>query len=130
MPRIHARIFRIRNYECDAYGHLNNANYLRFMQEIAFDASAAAGYDHKKYEQMKRTWLIRATEIEYIAPVLYNDQIEVKTWVADFRRASSRRVYEFRQAGQSALVAQAYTDWVFIDAQTGGMAGNRWHAAC
>jgi len=45
MPLIHERAFRVRHYECDAYGHVNHANYLRYMQEAALDASAAAGYD-------------------------------------------------------------------------------------
>ncbi len=48
-PPIHVpfleRAFRVRSYECDGYGHVNHANYLRYMQEAAFDASAAAGYD-------------------------------------------------------------------------------------
>lgn len=44
MPLIHTRQFRIRHYECDAYGHLNNVNYLRYMQETAFDASAVRHY--------------------------------------------------------------------------------------
>ena len=50
MPLVHTRNFRVRHYECDAYGHLNNANYLRYMQEAAFDASAAAGYGMLRYE--------------------------------------------------------------------------------
>lgn len=115
MPLIHTRPFRIRAYECDAYGHLYNANYLRLMQETAFDASAAAGYDLARYDAMQRTWLIRETEIEYILPLRYNDEVEIKTWVADFRRASSRRRYEFWKKDSNELAARAYTDWVFID---------------
>jgi acyl-CoA thioester hydrolase len=115
MPLIHTRPFRIRAYECDAYGHLYNANYLRLMQETAFDASAAAGYDLARYDAMQRTWLIRETEIEYILPLHYNQEIEIKTWVADFRRASSRRMYEFWKKETGELAARAYTDWVFID---------------
>ena len=45
MPKIYERNFRIRFYECDAYGHVNHANYLRFMQEAAIEASADVGYD-------------------------------------------------------------------------------------
>lgn len=118
MPRIHSRQFRIRNYECDAYGHLNNANYLRFMQETAFDASAAAGYDREKYEQLHHTWLIRNTDIEYLKPVLYGDVMEIKTWIVDFRRASSRRAYEFYLVATGELVARAFTDWVYLDTGT------------
>ena len=119
MPLTRTRLFRVRHYECDVEGRLRAANYVRYMQEAAFDASAAAGYDLARYEAMGYFWLIRETEIEYLQPVRYGDQIEVKTWVADFRRVRSRRAYEFRPAGGGPLVAVAQTDWAFLEMATG-----------
>jgi acyl-CoA thioester hydrolase len=118
MPHTYTRTFRVRYYECDAYGHLNSINYLRYMQETAFDASADAGYDLQRYEAMNRYWLVHETTIEYLLPLYYNQEVEVKTWIADFRRASSRRAYEFRLAQTNNLCARAFTDWVFLDATT------------
>ncbi len=118
MPLIHRRTFRIRSYECDAHGHLNNANYLRLMQETAFDASAAAGYDLARYQAMQRLWLIRETSLEFLKPLHENDRVEISTWISDFRRASSRRTYEFRLGPEQTLAARAYSDWVFLDAHT------------
>lgn len=115
MPLVHERTFRVRHYECDAYGHVNHAHYLRYMQEAAFDASAAAGYDIVRYEVMERHWLIRETEIMYLRPLTYGDSVKVKTWVADFHRVRSRRMYELSHADSSELIAQASTDWVYID---------------
>jgi len=119
MSRTYTRSFRVRYYECDAYGHLNSVNYLRFMQETAFDASADAGYDQQRYAAMDRYWLIRETTIEYLEPLYYNQEVQVKTWISDFRRVSSRRAYEFRLADSGQLCARAFTDWVFVDAATG-----------
>jgi acyl-CoA thioester hydrolase len=118
MPHTHTRIFRVRFYECDAYGHLNNANYLRYMQEAAFDASADAGFDFARYEELGHNWLVRESEIEYLRPLGYDDRVAVKTWVSDFRRASSRRRYEFTHLESGELVARAYTDWVYLDTKT------------
>jgi acyl-CoA thioester hydrolase len=119
MPLTHVRAFRVRYYECDAYGHVNHANYLRYMQEAAFDASAAAGYDLARYAAIGRHWLIRETDIEYIHPLRYGDTVQVKTWVVDFRRVRSRRAYEFRRDGTGELVARASTDWAYLNAATG-----------
>jgi acyl-CoA thioester hydrolase len=119
MPLTHVRTFRVRYYECDAYGHVNNANYLRYMQEAAFDASAAAGYDLARYAAIGRHWLIRETDIEYIHPLRYGDTVHVKTWVMDFRRVRSRRAYEFRRDGTNELVARASTDWAYLNDATG-----------
>jgi acyl-CoA thioester hydrolase len=115
MPLTHVRAFRVRQYECDAHGRVRCANYLRYMQEAALDASATAGYDVARYEAMGRAWLIRETDIEVVRPLRYGDSVQVKTYVADFRRVRSRRAYEFRRAGSGEWVARAHTDWVFID---------------
>ena len=115
MSLIHERTFKVRHYECDAYGHVNHANYVRFMQEAALDATAAAGYDPARYQAMERIWLVRHTDIIYLRPLTYGDSVIIKTWVVDFRRVRSRRAYEFRLANTGEMIAQAMTDWVFLD---------------
>lgn len=116
---IFKRTFRVRHYECDAYGHVNNANYLRYMQEAAMDASAAVGWDERRYLAIGHVWLIRETEIEYLIPLKYGDSVEVSTWVGDFRRVRSRRFYELRRASDGELCARASTDWVYVNRATG-----------
>lgn len=112
------RAFRVRHYECDAYGHVNHANYVRYMQETAFDASAAVGYDLARYRAEGHQWLIRETDITYLRPLVYGDTVIVKTWVADFRRVRSRRQYELRLQASGELVATAVTEWVYLNAAT------------
>lgn len=119
MPPVYTASFEIRHYECDAYGHLNNANYIRYMEEAAFGASASVGYSKARYEAMGYVWLVRATEIEYLKPLLHGETVEVKTWAGDFRRVRSRRMYEFRRVGESDLAARASTDWVYLEAGGG-----------
>jgi acyl-CoA thioester hydrolase len=116
---VHTRQFRVRHYECDLYGHLSNSNYVRYMQETAFDASAAAGYDMARYAAMDRYWLIHDTEVEFLSPARYGDTVEVKTWVVDFRHVRSQRAYELRRAGSGELVARGRTDWALINTATG-----------
>ena len=118
MPLTSTTAFRVRYVECDAYGHVNNANYLRYMQEAAFNASAEVGYDVNRYEVMGQYWLVRETEVEYIRPLVYGDAFEINTWVADFRRVRSRRAYEFRKPQSEDIIARGTTDWVFIDSVT------------
>jgi acyl-CoA thioester hydrolase len=119
MPPTHVRTFRVRHYECEASNRVSHASYLRYMQEAAFDASAAVGYDFARYETLGCSWLIRETEIKYVQPLRYGDAVEVKTWVIDFRRVRSRRAYEFRRVGTDGLVAQAVTDWAFLETSSG-----------
>ncbi len=118
MPLTFKRTFRVRSYECDAYGHVNHANYLRYMQESALDASAAVGYDEAKYAELGSIWLIRETNIEYLQSLRFGDSVEVTTWVGDFRRVRSRRFYELRRVSDGEMVAKASTDWVYLERAT------------
>ncbi|MCS6909426.1 MAG: acyl-CoA thioesterase [Anaerolineales bacterium] len=68
MPLTFTRKFRVCYSELDAYGHVNNAVYLRCMQETALDASAAR-YDLDRYRALNRAWLIHETDIEYLHPL-------------------------------------------------------------
>ncbi len=118
MPRTHERTFRVRHVECDANGSLYPAHVLRYMQEAAMDASTAAGYSVAWYDAHGRMWLIRATDLTLLHPVRSDDRVIIKTWVADFRRVRSRRAYEIHNAESGQVVAQAITDWVYLDMTT------------
>jgi len=119
MPRTYTRSFRVRYYECDAYGHVNHANYLRYATQAALEASADAGYDRAEYDALGTIWLIREAGLDYLRPVSYGETLEVKTWVSDFRRVRSRREYEMTLAGSGELVARGYSDWIYLSAQSG-----------
>ena len=43
MAHTYIHTIDVRHDECDVYGHLNNAVYLRYMQESAFRASEDVG---------------------------------------------------------------------------------------
>lgn len=118
MSVIHNEVFRVRYYECDAYGHLTDISHLRWMQEAAFGASTAVGYDFAHYSEAGHLWLVRETDIEYITPLEYGVEVRVKTWVADFRRAHSLRRYEFINTQTEQVVARAATDWVYINTES------------
>lgn len=129
MPLTTEFIQRVAYHECDPQLIVRDSSYLRYMQEAAFIASAAAGYWQDRLVAMRRVWLIREHQVDFLSPLRYGDQVRVITWVADFRRVRSRRAYEIRgrgipgytneQTGDERLVARAFTDWVFLDLDTG-----------
>jgi acyl-CoA thioester hydrolase len=109
--------FTVRQYECDAYGHLNNVTYVRWMQEVAIEASAYVGWTLDRLNALNSAWVIRETDIEYLLPLYYGETVTVRTWVEDFRKVRSLRRYEFLRA-DGTKVAHATTDWVYIDKTT------------
>jgi acyl-CoA thioester hydrolase len=119
MPPTHKSLLSVRYHECDAYGHVNNAHYARYMQEAAFEASAAAGYPHTWYTEHDRVFAIRATQIEFLQQAAYRDALEVKTWISDTRRVTARRQYEIRNTQTGALICRGHSDWVLASPATG-----------
>jgi YbgC/YbaW family acyl-CoA thioester hydrolase len=117
MPFVNTSVFRIRHYECDANGWLRTPTLLGYMQEAAFDASAAVGWSARRYEEVGYQWFAYETQLELLKPLRYMDTLEIRTWIANFRRVRSLRNYEIYREGE--LVARGGTDWVFISATTG-----------
>ena len=109
----HTETYTIRHDECDAYGVLNNAAYLRLAQETAWRHSIAAGFGYGYYEDLQRAWVARESSIEYIQTVTYGDKLAVTTLVPSTRRSMARRSFEFRL--ERELVAKSHTDYVFLD---------------
>ncbi|MDJ0751947.1 MAG: acyl-CoA thioesterase [Ardenticatenaceae bacterium] len=113
----HVLQFPVRYHECDAYHHVNHANYVRYMAEAAFSASAKVGYTEEKLKKTNAVWLVRGHNIEFVNPYTFGDQVKIETWVTNFRRVRSLRQYVFWKGNQVA--ARASTDWVYADRQTG-----------
>ncbi|MGO9585815.1 MAG: acyl-CoA thioesterase [Limisphaerales bacterium] len=70
-------------------------------------------------QSLGATWIIRTHRIEYLSPAFAGDAITVETWVANFRKVRSLRRYKFLRAADQTVLAEAETDWVFVDVATG-----------
>jgi acyl-CoA thioester hydrolase len=106
--------------EIDPLGHANNIAYLEWMQAAAIGHSAAQGWSGEGYRERGWAWVVRSHAIEYRLPAVAGDRIEVRTWVCDMRRFTSRRKYALYR-GES-LLARAETNWAFVNVQTGRLA--------
>jgi len=102
----------------DQNGHVNNVEYLRWMQDAAMEHSETAGCTQAT-NAAGATWVVRTHKIEYLKPAFAGDRVVVMTWVANFRRVLSLRKYRIIRPADNALLAEGETDWVFVDAQKG-----------
>lgn len=102
----------------DANGHVNNVEFVRWMQQAAVSHSDSVGCTAATFA-VGATWVVRSQHIEYARPAVQGDQIEVRTWVENVRRAFTLRKYEFVRPADGLTLARGETDWVFVDARTG-----------
>lgn len=113
MP-MHVAAFRVRHYECDAYGHLNNLSYVRYLHEAALEADAPA--DPGAALSAESLWQTRRLDIEYLQPVRYGDTVTVGLSAATVAGTAMRRSYELRLHGSGELVAQAQIEASLVEA--------------
>jgi acyl-CoA thioester hydrolase len=102
----------------DGNGHVNNVEYVRWMQEAAVRHFESAGGE-PLMDAAGATWVVRSHHVEYLRPALAGERIRVRTWVHDFRRVMSLRKYEFSRATDGTALARGETEWVFVDTATG-----------
>jgi acyl-CoA thioester hydrolase len=110
--------FTVPPTSVDGNGHVNNVEYVRWMQDVAMKHSDSVGCNQATKEA-RATWVARSHRIEYLRPAFANERVVILTWVCNFRKVRSTRKYRFLRAADDALLAEGETDWVFVDAQTG-----------
>ncbi len=121
MPRIYRYPITVAPESIDALGHVNNQEYVRWMQEAAIAHSIAQGWPLERYVAQGQGWVVRRHTVEYLKPAFAGDALALFTWVASFERSSSPRRYVFYRAADRAVVARAETLWVFVDFRTGSL---------
>ncbi|RIK53999.1 MAG: acyl-CoA thioesterase [Chloroflexi bacterium] len=118
-PPIYAKIITIPPSAIDENGHVNNVVYVQWMQDIAVEHYASLG--GIEAQGPDSTWVVRQHSIEYLLPAFAGEEIEIRTWVENIRKARSLRRYEFVRKGDGKILVKGETDWVFVDVKTGNL---------
>lgn len=115
MPRF-ARAFTANAADIDELGHVNNAVWVRWIQEIAVAHwEAVAPTDHLA----AHVWVVTRHEIEYRGNVGLGDAVTGETWVADPPKgARFNRQVRFVGADGKVMV-EAVTTWALLDRASG-----------
>jgi len=118
MTHVYTTRFRVRHYELSPTGHVHHDVYQQYLHQLSFEASADAGYGLKRYAELGTMWFIRTIIVEYGRPVGFDDEIEARTWVSDFRRFRSHREYVLTHVPSGDMVLRGRADWVYLDVHT------------
>lgn len=114
MPAVFEYCLTVPTEAIDGQGHVNNLEYVRWMQDAAVAHSNAQGWPAARYRELGAGWVARSHWIEYLQPAFAGDSVVVYTWVADFRKIRSLRKYKMVRTADRTVLAVAETDWAFI----------------
>ncbi len=118
-PSIHSKHFEVPADAIDQQGHVSNLAYVAWMQDVAIEHSAAAGWPMDRYLALGAGWVVRSHFIEYLRPAFAGDRLGLHTWVPRFDQRSTPRRYLFVREPGHQVVAEAETRWVFVDLSSG-----------
>jgi YbgC/YbaW family acyl-CoA thioester hydrolase len=106
------RSFPVRGTEIDAWGHVNNAVYLQWLEDVRWEMYRAFDFSLQSGDVLP---VIRHVELDYRAECLMGDEVEVTLWprhagTTSFKLGMSVRIAaadDAQRVGQVAAVAQA-----------------------
>jgi len=118
-PRVHVERFAVGSDAIDANRHVNNKEYLHWMEAIAIAHSAACGWTLERYVAAGTSWYVRSHSVDYLTPAFEDDRLVAATWVASMETSSSSRRYAFLRESDRRPVALARTLWIHVDSTRG-----------
>jgi acyl-CoA thioester hydrolase len=111
-------LLRVRHYEMDALGHVNNAVYQNYLEQAAIEHSEHLGLTLDVYREFGCVFVMRRVEIDYLRPAVAGENLEVTTWLKQVQGTRALRCYEIRKQHEENLLVKAEALWVWVDAQT------------
>lgn len=119
MSAVHLWQFPVPDDAIDALGHVNNLAYLGWMQDVAIAHSEIQGWPMARYLERRQSWVVLSHAIRYLRPAFAGEDIAIATWISDFHPLQSRRRYAFLRKSDGKQLADAETNWAYVDLRSG-----------
>lgn len=113
-PLVHSTRWRVRSYEVDQNGHVNNAVYLNYAEALTVEHAEASGYGRAWSEAHGGAWVVRRHEVEYLRPAVMGDELELTVRVELVRGVRGVRRTTICRVADGAPVADVLSEWVWV----------------
>jgi len=113
-PLAYAARWRVRSYEIDQNGHVNNAVYLNYAEALTVEHAEASGYGRAWTEAHGGAWVVRRHEVLYKRPARMGDELVLTVRVELVRGVRGVRRTTIALAADGAPVAEVWSEWVWV----------------
>ncbi|QEN05129.1 acyl-CoA thioesterase [Thiospirochaeta perfilievii] len=103
---------KVRHYECDAYGHVNNANYLNYLEHARSEFLKQIGFDYASFVAEGYGVYVVKISISYKSSALPEDALDIFTKVTERKKASGVFYQEIKRG--ETLICVAEVTWASI----------------
>jgi acyl-CoA thioester hydrolase len=109
---------RVRYAETDQMGVVYHANHFIWFEVGRVELFRQLGFSYKDMELQDGCFIaVVDAQCRYRAPVHYDDEVVVRTYLKHVREKVIRFGYELRNAQNGALLAEGETTHIVADAQ-------------
>jgi acyl-CoA thioester hydrolase len=110
---------RVRSYELDSFGHVNNSVYLNYLEEARSEYLRTVGLSFNDFVPHGVHLVIVESHVKYITPSRYGDEIRIAGRFRDVTPVSLTIDYRLTDPTTGRVIATAWTRGAFVNAQTG-----------
>lgn len=111
--------FGVRSYEIGRLGIVSTGTLLRYLEHVATEASAAAGFPRSWYDAHDSAWVVRQMTFELERPIMLTDELAFDTWPSQYARIQAYREYLVASQNSGRMLARAHAHWVYVGRQRG-----------
>ncbi len=105
----------VRSYECDSYGHVNNAVYLHYLEVARHAYLRDCGVSVASLRASGHSLLVARIAIEYRLPSTTDDLLLITTRA--LRKGRVGGVLLQKIAREAQTIAEAEVTWVCVDSR-------------
>ena len=105
----------VRSYECDSYGHVNNANYLHYLEYARCELLKDMNFDYEAMIKAGYGIYVARIEIDYKKPAVTDDELLIKSRAIK-KGAVSGVIAQEIWRGED-LIVDAKVTWAFVDSK-------------
>lgn len=113
---VHTSLIPLRWGDMDAYGHVNNTLYFRYMEQIRVEYLEQLGF---KIRPEGKVPVIINASCTFLVPLNYPGLVEIKMYCGLPGRSSIPTHYEIRLQGDAMLYATGDSKIVWMEMATG-----------
>ena len=110
---------RVRTYELDSFGHVNNAVYLNYLEEARSEFLRQLGLSFHDFAREGVQLVIIEARVRYLSPARYGDILAITGRFREVRAASLTIDYTVTETQSGRPVADAQTRGAFVNAVSG-----------
>ena len=109
---------RVRYKETDQMGIAHHANYIVWFEIGRTDLCRATGFSYRQIEERGLILVVTEVTCRYRAPYHYDDDVLIRTSVAEAASRAMKFAYELRDGSGERLHATGHSMHVWVDRET------------